>query len=166
MTTPPAVSAAFTYQQLRTHMATLKLTTAAEQLPAVLDAATTEGLSLAAALERLLALEVDATEARHLAGRLRFASLPSPATIEGFDFTTAAGVDPALIGEFATCRYLQPATNVLLIGPLGTGKTHLAVGFRRGTAGKPAAEPDRGAVGSASSSPRTSRAHPADRPAW
>jgi hypothetical protein len=101
----------------------LKLTTAAEQLPAVLDAATAEGLSLTAALERLLALEVEATQARRLAGRLRFASLPSPATIEGFDFD-AAGVDPALIGELATCRYLETATNVLLIGPPGTGKTH------------------------------------------
>lgn len=79
MTTPMTVSAASTYQQLRTHLAALKLTTAAEQLPAVLDAATAEGLSLTAALERLLALEVEATEARRLAGRLRFASLPSPA---------------------------------------------------------------------------------------
>ena len=128
-TATTTVSAASTYQQLRTHLATLKLTTAAEQLPAVLDAATTEGLSLTAALERLLALEVDATEARRLAGRLRFASLPSPATIEGFDFD--AGVDPALIGELATCRYLESATNVLLIGPPGTGKTHLAVALAR-----------------------------------
>ncbi len=124
-TAPMTVSAASTYQQLRTHLATLKLTTAAEQLPAILDAATTEGLSLTAALERLLAAEVEATEARRLAGRLRFASLPSPATIEGFDFDAAAGVEAALIGELATCRYLDTATNVLLIGPPGTGKTAL-----------------------------------------
>ena len=52
---------------------------AAEHLPAVLDRAATEKLSLTATLERLLALEVDATQARRLAGRLRFASLPTPA---------------------------------------------------------------------------------------
>jgi DNA replication protein DnaC len=131
MTTTTTVSAASTYQQLRAHLATLKLTTAAEQLPAVLDAATAEGLSLTAALERLLAAEVEAAEARRLAGRLRFASLPSPATIERFDFDAAAGVDPALINELATCRFLESATNVLLIGPPGTGKTHLAVGLAR-----------------------------------
>ena len=47
-------SAASIYQQLRSHLAVLRLDTAAEQLPAVLDAATNNGLSLTAALEQLL----------------------------------------------------------------------------------------------------------------
>jgi DNA replication protein DnaC len=122
------------YQQLRGHLATLKLHAAAEALPAVLDAARTEGLTLTAALERLLALEVTDTEARRLAGRLRFASLPSPASLDDFDYDAAPGVDRALIQELATCRYLESATNVLLIGPPGVGKTHLAVGLARASA--------------------------------
>ena len=134
-TTPPTLPStpaqAAVYQQLRGHLAALKLHDAAEHLPAVLDAATAEGLSLTAALERLLAIEVTATDARRLAGRLRFASLPTPATFEGFDYDAAPGVDAKLIAELATCRYLQTATNVLLIGPPGTGKTHIAVGLAR-----------------------------------
>src|SRR4051794_26846475 len=122
------------YQQLRGHLATLKLHTAAEALPGVLDAARTEGLSLTAALERLLALEVTETEARRLAGRLRFASLPSPASLDEVDYDAAPGLDRALIAELATCRYLESATNVLLIGPPGVGKTHLAVGLARASA--------------------------------
>ena len=46
------------YQRLRAHLAYLKLPTAAEQLPEVLDAARTENLSVTATLERLLAAEV------------------------------------------------------------------------------------------------------------
>ena len=122
------------YQQLRAHLGVLKLHDAAEHLPAVLEAATAEKLSMTATLERLLAIEVDATEARRLAGRLRFASLPTPVTLAEFDYDAAPGLDRSLINELATCRYLASATNVLLIGPPGTGKTHLAVGLARSAA--------------------------------
>jgi DNA replication protein DnaC len=133
-TRPSTTGEASTYQQLRGHLATLKLTACAEALPGVLDDAQAEGLSLTATLERLLAIEVDATEARRLAGRLRFASLPTPATLDDFDYDAQPGVDRALIAELATCRYLDTATNVLMIGPPGVGKTHLAVGLARAAA--------------------------------
>jgi DNA replication protein DnaC len=129
--TPATPAQASLYQQLRGHLAELKMPDAAEALPGVLDAAAAEGLTLTAALERLFAIEVSATQARRLAGRLRFASLPTPATLEDFDYDAAPAVDPKLIGELATCRYLENATNVLLIGPPGLGKTHLAVGLAR-----------------------------------
>ena len=129
LSTPSSAGQASLYQQLRGHLATLKLHDAAEHLPTVLDAAHTEGLTLTAALERLLAIEVDANQARRLAGRIRFASLPTPATLADFDYDAAPGVDPALINELATGRYLQQATNVLLIGPPGVGKTHCETRF-------------------------------------
>ncbi len=133
-TRPSSTAEASTYQQLRGHLANLKLTACAEALPTVLDEAQAEGLTLTAALERLLAIEVDATEARRLAGRLRFASLPTPATLDDFDYDAQPGVDAKLIAELATCRYLDTATNVLMIGPPGVGKTHLAVGLARAAA--------------------------------
>ncbi len=131
---PDTAAAASLYQQLRAHLAVLKLHDAAEALPGVLDGAAAERLSMTATLERLLAIEVDATEARRLAGRLRFACLPTPASLADFDYDAATGVDRALISELGTCRYLETATNVLLIGPPGVGKTHLSVGLARAAA--------------------------------
>jgi len=128
---PATAAQASLYQQLRSHLAVLKLADAAEHLPAVLDEATAGHLSVTATLERLLAIEVNATQARRLAGRLRFACLPTPATLEDFDYDAASGVDPHLIADLATGHYLESATNVLMIGPPGVGKTHLAVGLAR-----------------------------------
>ena len=79
---PLTAAAASRYQQLRGHLATLRLRhrrRAAPSRPRPSQHRRTQ--SLTAALERLLALEVDATEARRLAGRLRFACLPTPATL-------------------------------------------------------------------------------------
>ena len=116
MTAPP-MSEARRYQQLRAHLGYLKLNDAAEALPRVLDAARTEQLSLTAALERLLETEVEATEARKLASRLRFACLPEPWTIADFDFAAQPGVDEKLIRDLATLRFLDDASNVLFVGP-------------------------------------------------
>lgn len=134
LTKPTTAQAASCYQRLRSHLAALKLHAAAEALPAMLDNAAAQHLSLTAALEQLLAVEVDASDARRLAGRLRFACLPTPASLDNFDVDAASGIDRKLLDELATCRYLESATNILLIGSPGTGKTHLAVGLARAAA--------------------------------
>jgi DNA replication protein DnaC len=132
MTTSTApTTEASRYQQLRDHLNYLRLADAAAALPTVLDHATAEKLTVTAALENLLRIEVQATEARRLTGRLRFANLPTPATLEDFDYDAQPGVDPALIRDLASNRYLDTATNILLIGPPGVGKTMLAVGLAR-----------------------------------
>jgi hypothetical protein len=66
------------YQQVRSHLAYLKLTAAAEALPAHLDQAMTTKATHTEFLEHLLAIEVDAVEARRHAGLLRFANFPAP----------------------------------------------------------------------------------------
>ncbi len=115
------------YQQLRTHLAYLKLTAAAEALPGHLDQAMKAKATHTEFLEQLLAVEVEAVEARRHAGLLRFANFPAPWRLDDFDFAAQPSVDPALLRDLATSRFADDATNVLFIGPPGVGKTMLAI---------------------------------------
>ena len=112
---------AATYQRLRDHLDFLKLPAAAEALPGILDAARTEDASTIAVLEQLLAVEVQTTQARRLASRLRFACLPTEANLDRFDFTAQPGVDEKLVRELASLRFLDDAGNILFVGPPRAG---------------------------------------------
>ena len=115
------------YQQLRSHLAYLKLQAAAEALPTQLEEARDTKKGHTEFVEQLLRIEVDATEQRRFNARMRFANFPAPWTIDDFDFTAQPSVDEAMIRELATCSFLDDATNVLFIGPPGVGKTMLAI---------------------------------------
>ena len=116
-----------TYQQLRGHLAYLKLAAAAEQLPAALEAAEKTKPGYTQFLHDLLDVEVNATQQRRLASRLRLAGFPSTKTLEDFDFTAQPSLDRRLVDELATLRFIEENANVLAIGPPGVGKTMLAI---------------------------------------
>jgi DNA replication protein DnaC len=123
------VSEATSYQRLREHLAYLGLTAAAEQLSTELDQAVKEHHSVTSVLERLLACEVEATQARKLRGRLRFAHYPVHKTLAEFDFDFQPELDRKLVAELATLRFIEDRRNAILLGPPGVGKTHLAIGL-------------------------------------
>ena len=128
---PRSATEAVVYQRLREHLAYLRLPDTAAALPSVLDDARTQAWSATATIERLLAAEVDATQARRLASRQHFACLPAADTLADYDYTAQPGVDEALIRDLASLRFLDEAAHVLFIGPPGVGKTMLAIGLAR-----------------------------------
>jgi DNA replication protein DnaC len=116
-----------TYQDLRSQLAYLKLPAVAEHLPAALEQAEKDTPGYTQFLHDLLDVEVQASEQRRLAGRMRFAGFPSTKPLEEFDFTAQPGIDRVLVNELATLRFVQEKANALLIGPPGVGKTMLAI---------------------------------------
>lgn len=123
MTTADATS----YQRLREHLAYLRLSTAAEHLSGELDRALKEQLSITQVLEHLLQLEVEETRARRQRGRLRYARYPVHKTLAEFDFNFQPSLDRKQVAELSTLRFMEEHRNVILLGPPGVGKTHLAI---------------------------------------
>ena len=118
---------ASSYQRLREHLAYLRLQTAAENLSAELDRAVREQLSATQVLERLLELEVEATQERRRRSRLRYGHYPVLKTLADFDFDFQPNLDRKVVAELSTLRFVEEHRNVILLGPPGVGKTHLAI---------------------------------------
>ena len=95
---PATPAQASLYQQLRGHLAVLKLHDAAGALPAVLDAAAAEDLTMTAALERLLAIEVTADQARRLCIRTGPRELGADRAASGHCWLQTRGRDGTRLG--------------------------------------------------------------------
>lgn len=77
-------------------------------------------------LYRLLHDEVERREAKQLSLRLRRARFEHDKTLEDFDFTFNPQVPRTQVVDLATCTFIDRQEAVLLVGPAGTGKSHLA----------------------------------------
>ena len=107
----------------------LGLARAAELLGATIEAATGREASYVDFLVSLLGAERDERRHRSYETRLKLAGLPHRKGLGEFDFEFATGVDRSLVNELASCVFVANAANVVMLGPPGVGKTHLAVGL-------------------------------------
>lgn len=112
----------------------LRLSGVLQSLDIRLGQAADDELSPIEFLYRLLLDEVERREAKQLQLRLSRASFEHRKSLEDFDFTFNPKLPKAKLLDLATCRFLDTHTNVLLVGPAGVGKSHLAqaIGHRSG----------------------------------
>ena len=105
----------------------LGLGTALAQLDSVAQQAAAGGWSYSHFLGYLLEGELAERHRKTVALSLQFARFPVVKRLAEFDFAAQPGLDRRLIEELATGRFLHEGRNVILLGPPGVGKTHLAI---------------------------------------
>lgn len=117
--------------------AQLKLERLAQHYPAMAQQAVRDELSYADYLERLLEHELGFRQSRSRELLTRMACFPAIKTLEAYDFSFSPGVPKTQFTELGGLAFVERAENVVLIGPSGIGKTHLAIalGYRAAQSG-------------------------------
>jgi DNA replication protein DnaC len=113
--------------RLLSHLTRLRLVRVRELLESLLEDAAKRELSYADFLDGLLSAEVQSKQDKRIRMGRSVARFPFQRTLEDFDFAFQPSIDARVVRELSTCRYITSGENVLLLGPPGVGKTHLAV---------------------------------------
>jgi len=96
-------------------------------LPQLLERARTEQWTYETCLERALAAELEGREQKAMARRLKAARIPSKKTLDGFEFSFQPSRTSRRLRELADLSFVRTCTNLVFLGPPGTGKTHLSL---------------------------------------
>jgi DNA replication protein DnaC len=105
----------------------LKAPSAARALEALAKRAREEDWSHERFLEAVLSAEVSSRESHGGEARIKAARFPARKTLEEFDFTFQRSVKKQVIEHLGQLDFLHGRENIVLLGPPGTGKTHLAI---------------------------------------
>ena len=114
-------------ERVRAGLDRLRLPRMAEVLERMCQEATRQNRSYMEFLDELLSEEQRARYERNVAIKTRLAHLPYHKTMGEFDYSFQPSVDKKQIAELLGLRFVEHAENVVLLGPPGVGKTHIAV---------------------------------------
>lgn len=114
-------------ERVRLGLERLRLKRMAEVLGRVCEDVSRENSSYLDFLDQLLEAEQTARYERNVEIKTRLAGLPFHKTMADFDWSFQPSLDKKQIAELLTLRFIEHGENVLLLGPPGVGKTHIAV---------------------------------------
>jgi len=98
-------------------------------LPALAQEAAAKDWSYSDFTEALLAAQMKAADVRAVDTLRHMAGFPAGKSVQDFDFAFQPSVNRKQVMELASCAFIERAENVILLGPPGVGKTHLAIAF-------------------------------------
>ena len=107
----------------------LKLDHLAAQCDGLLEQAAKKDLGYRELLTQALTCEWQGRKQKGAEARLAQARLPWLKTLEQFDFSFQPSIDRKVVRELSTLGFVERAENIVLLGPPGVGKTHLAIGL-------------------------------------
>ncbi|HET6522595.1 MAG TPA: IS21-like element helper ATPase IstB [Geminicoccaceae bacterium] len=111
------------------HLKALKLPTFLREYDKLARRCAAEGVDHTGYLLRLAELELLDRERRLVERRIRRARFPATKSLDSFDFGALPSLNKLLVLELARCGYIERRENVVVLGPSGTGKTHVALGL-------------------------------------
>lgn len=114
------------YPEILQQLRSLRLSGAGDALDIRIRQATDQQLSHLEFLQLLLSDELARREQSRLALLLKNAGMSSSKTSQTFDFNATPSINRSLVSDLLTCRFMTDASPVLICGPTGTGKSHLA----------------------------------------
>jgi DNA replication protein DnaC len=113
--------------QIRAMLADLKLPGSLEAVDGLLSEADGGNLTAAEAIERLLGAQITLRNNRRLQTAMRASRLPAVKTLTEFDFSFQPSIKREQIESLHELGFVERRENVVLLGPPGVGKTHIAV---------------------------------------
>jgi DNA replication protein DnaC len=113
--------------QLNLLLERMKMDHLADQLDAVCEQAAKKELGYREFLTEALDSEWKGRHRKGVESRLKMARFPWIKTLDQFDFSFQPSVDKKVIRELSTLAFVDRAENVIILGPTGVGKTHLAI---------------------------------------
>ena len=113
-------------ESMQTALRKLRLSGLAQSLDVRIQEAVSHDLNHTEFLELILQDELAIRADRQMERRIKAASFREQRTLEAFDFAFNPSVNKKQIFELATCRFVREAQDLLLLGPPGTGKSHIA----------------------------------------